>query len=109
MVTFHKRALCAVAAFGLVACVPVASADVATQLAVAESNTQAALRTCTRLLDERRISIADATRCDSVTRQAFALIDGGRLAAKTGDISGAEKALGATRAILVEAERIAKQ
>ena len=111
-----RRALAAIiAVWGIVlvmvvlsACTPLAKpATVAQSLAYVEGQVQAAVRTCARLNDERRIALEQATRCQAVTSQAFAAVDVGMGAARGGDSARAESQLAAVRILLIEAERIA--
>jgi hypothetical protein len=95
-------------AFFLSACQPLLVSDISVQFAAVETTAQAAVRSCARLLNEKRIEVDEAVKCDLTTRQAFLLIDAGMAAAKIGNVSAAENALAQTRAVLVEVERYVK-
>lgn len=113
--TAHRALALIIALWGLAlvmlvssACTPLAKpATVAQSLAYVEGQVQAAVRTCARLNDERRITIEQATRCQAVTSQAFAAVDVGMGAVKSGNSTRAESQLAAVRILLLEAERIA--
>lgn len=95
-------------AFLLGACQPLLVSDISVQFAAVETTAQAAVRSCARLLNERRIALEEAVKCDVATRQAFLLIDSGMAAAKVGNAAAAENALAQTRAVLVEVEKYVK-
>lgn len=92
------------------ACAPLAAPRTAGEsLAYVESQVQAAVRTCTTLNSERRITLEQAVRCDQLTRQAFTAIDVGRGAATAGDIKSAEAQLAIVRSLLIEAEKLTRR
>jgi hypothetical protein len=91
----------------LAACFPIAQPrSVADSLVYVEGQTQAVVRTCTRLSDERRITVQQAIGCKTAAEQSFFAIDVGRGAAKAGDLTKAQAQLDVARTLLIELEKL---